>query len=165
MIEYIQDFSYLKHDLSFCKDITDMEIDNLSESFPNLYELNIAGAKNIKGETLYKLAENCENLTIINLSFFRNLISKENLLKFFSKCNKLKDITIVFSNEIDDEVLFVIMNTCNNLEYLDVAECPKMTKKGIIHFIENCPTLKGFYLDFIDDELQIMFPDIDFGSP
>jgi len=69
------------------------------------------------------------------------------------------------SGEIDDEVLFVIMNTCKNLEYLDVAECPKITKKCIIHFIENCPSLKGFYLDFIDNNLQKMFPNIDFGSP
>jgi len=164
MTEYLH-YSYIKHDLSFRQDITDVEIENLSETSPNLNELNIAGSKNIKGTILYKLAEKCENLTVVNLSFFRNLISKENLLNFFSKSNKLTDITIVFSNEIDDEVLFVIMNTCKNLEYLDVAECPKMTKKGIIHFIENCPTLKGFYLDFIDDNLQKMFPNIDFGSP
>ena len=164
MTEYLH-YSYIKHDLSFRQDVTDVEIENLSETSPNLNELNIAGSKNIKGDILYKLAEKCENLTVINLSFFRNLISKENLLQFFSKCNKLKDITIVFSNEIDDEVLFVIMNTCKNLEYLDVAECPKITKKGIIHFIENCLTLKGFYLDFIDDNLQRMFPNIDFGSP
>jgi ferredoxin-fold anticodon binding domain-containing protein len=164
MTEYMN-HSYQKYDLSFRKDITDTEIENLSETSPNLNELNIAGSKNIKGETLYKLAEKCQNLKVVNLSFFRNLISKENLLKFFSKSNKLQDITIVFSNGIDDEVLFVIMNTCKDLEYLDVAECPKVTKKGIIHFIENCPTLKGFYLDFINDELQIMFPNIDFGSP
>ena len=105
MTEYMN-HSYQKYDLSFRKDITDAEIENLSETSPNLNELNIAGSKNIKGAILYKLAgvfrklqtpaaphpgqallgaaENCENLTVINLSFFRNLISKENLLNFFS---------------------------------------------------------------------------------
>jgi hypothetical protein len=141
----------------------------LANSCPLLLTLELIGCDLIDDTSLSFLAEKCKLLTLLNLRDCGNL-TDISFIKIARGCNLLKEVyfprTAITDktllslkdiinpqiqwrkvelwecNEISDYGLCALIESCKQLEHLDVDRCDAITDSSILHLIKHCPELK-----------------------
>lgn len=153
--------------LSDCHGFTFDGILYLLAKYQTLVHLNLKGANFLSDEMVMELGMFFRSLIFLNLSFCSKLTG----LAFFSiieRCVSLRCVIMVgtnfgveeYSKELDiksgikflyfsrnhnlrDECLEKISRHCPFLESLDVAQCPGITRDGILEVSRNCGELRS----------------------
>jgi len=154
--------------LSDCHGFTFDGILYLLDKYQSLVHLNLKGANFLSDEMVMKLGMFFRRLTFLNLSFCSKLTG----LAFFSiieRCVSLRCMIMVGTNfgveeytkdtkdfksgvkflylsrnhNLLDECLEKISRHCPFIESLDVAQCPGITRDGILEVWRNCGKLRS----------------------
>lgn len=152
--------------LSNCHGFTFDGVSYLLAKYPTLVHLNLKGANFLSDDMIMELGMCFRRLTFVNLSFCSKLTG----LAFFSiiercvslKCmimegtnfgveeyskeledikSRIKFLYLSRNHNLRDECLEKISRHCPFVESLDVAQCPGITRDGILEVWRNCGEL------------------------
>ncbi|XP_060598191.1 F-box/LRR-repeat protein 4-like [Ruditapes philippinarum] len=159
--------------LSSCSFVTQISIHEISQSCPNLKELDIGSCKEIVSNGFYDIS-NLKHLERLNL--YRTNIDQDALLRIIRSCTELKHLNLGSTNcvHVFDEILLAIgehtkklvsldawrcrtvsnvgvsalAGGCSHLEELDLGWCSdvKSSSSCLIELVKNCPNLKKLFL-------------------
>jgi hypothetical protein len=111
----------------YCSNVTHLEIPNyhLSDKkvksivglFPNIVHLDLYLSVGFSDKTLNRIAESYPNLKYLNLGGYGN-------------------------GSITDKGLYVIVNSCHKLEYLNISERKEISEIAIWNVIHSCPQIQ-----------------------
>ncbi|RHZ44029.1 hypothetical protein Glove_772g12 [Diversispora epigaea] len=130
--------------ISYCRSITDKSLITIAESCRNLQEFYFSEAYWITDKSISHILNSCTNLRSLDIVFSRGEIKDTDIsspnLKYFD----------ISDNDIGDEVVEAVANTCYELEYLDLGGCGFITELSICNVIRFCPKLQHLELGFCD---------------
>ncbi|XP_073251278.1 F-box/LRR-repeat protein 12-like [Porites lutea] len=157
-------------EFSYCSSLTDQMVRYIAEHCRNLKSLCLRRCKNIQGESLPKLIDNCSSLTslvldgtnvsdnaVMSVRWEKSVISEvdlswcrhltENGLKFMlPRCRFLRYLRLCccgYGHAITDDVLnSMTQNPCSFLEVLDLSYSSEVTNSALGRFITHCPSLR-----------------------
>ncbi|KAJ3693347.1 hypothetical protein LUZ60_008827 [Juncus effusus] len=140
--------------------VTDESISKIANSCPNLIELDISNCYEVSYKSIELIGQNCPNLVILrrNLlnwldpsqhrgvvpeSYLRNLpqdgdCEASSIARFMPN---LKHLELRFS-KLSGTGLKEIAESCNSLEFLDLAGCANLTNRGIEQVRANLKSIK-----------------------
>ncbi|RHZ86725.1 hypothetical protein Glove_46g11 [Diversispora epigaea] len=160
--------------ISYCRSITDKSLITIAESCRNLQEFYFSEAYWITDKSISHILNSCTNLRSLDIAFSRGEIKDADMLiqahlkieylDFASVMAFQNDSLIVAiirsssnlkrfnisGNDIGDEVVEAVANTCHELEYLDLGGCGFITEPSICNVIRFCPKLQHLELEFCD---------------
>lgn len=117
----------LSFDISFCRDITDVSIIHMAETFRKLQFLNVCGLSRVTGKGLRAICEYCWNLRSLN----------------FEDLFLLNDSAFLFSH-LDDNRKELLM--LKELTTINVRDCPNLTDNGFFGIIDRCRSVQELYI-------------------
>jgi hypothetical protein len=115
-----------------------------SKIFKNLTELGLGLMNIITDATLVSIADNCNDLKIIDLSHCER-ITENGLIKIAKKCLKLEVMNISF-NYMSDFCFREISINCKNLKSINLDFCNLRKDSSVIEIFKNCLKLENVSL-------------------
>jgi F-box/leucine-rich repeat protein 2/20 len=154
-------------DISWCKQLTNLSIIEISKYCLNLKSLKIDGCSKITFEIyLHYIIEKCLKLDTIDTANFRYSLSDTNLVEISKNCLNLKrlflyarsitdvgfiaiiqksvnieNLYISYSINVTDMSLIEISKHCLNLRVIVVHDCNTLTGTGLLLIANNCKNL------------------------
>jgi F-box/leucine-rich repeat protein 2/20 len=168
--------------LAWCKSLTDLTIESIIEQRLNLETLDIRGNEKISGKALTNLfsvinsfktlhLKRCSGVTkevILELSksakalqklnlrgcYKDNNISNDDIVKLFESCPNLESLDIAWHEYLSAESIMQLANHCKKLNSIDLSGCQLINNESMIYLAENCPNLKKIIL-FNNPEISL----------
>ena len=150
--------------------VKDKVIESLVENNPKLHhlEINMLGLEEQPSLIIFEcqtkltsmglnyLAENCPQLTHIDIGNSLNVFKDSDIFRLSSKCSKLKYVNLE-NTRLGDAVLRSLAHDCPGLEHLVVSGCSEITEMGIKEFLDTASQAKFKRLDIRDCDFGELF--------
>ena len=128
--------------IASCFDLTDESIFFIAACLPGLKFLNMTRI-NLSDIALHRLAQFCTQLETLHISQLPLHVTPEGLCKLIRHSPHLKILDISLCEHIvDDNVIFVIGQTCSNMQELNLIGCAKLTDQALITLGLRCRGLE-----------------------
>ncbi|XP_072044268.1 putative RNA-binding protein EEED8.10 [Amphiura filiformis] len=154
-------------DLSYCYHITDKSLRLLAQHCTQLNKLDLSGlvqtvsptglcslshltelvelrlSQNaaVNDEVLVKVGQNCKQLRLIDVSGCYDGVHDAGL-QGLAGCVQLEIININYLDQISDEGLKHLANSCNQLKKITARGCVLLTDEGMFHLANQCSLLQ-----------------------
>lgn len=145
----------VKNILSFYSEMH-VQHKELVEIIKNCPKLRVLSAKWLLWMTectFRQLIYHGKNLEILNLSHCNNAVSEDTIVHI-STMHRFIGIGVNFCRDFTDSALEAVCH--EDLEFLEIASCKKLTKEGLIKAFKKCKNLKALdlsLLSIVDDEV------------
>jgi hypothetical protein len=132
-----------------CKGLNDTAVENIVQHCrQHVRTVVLRACDQITSASVYALAENCQNLTHLDLSYGSTL-SERCLIRLAEKCPKLEHLNFEGLMNISDQVIATVAKNCNNLRYFNIDYYKGISHNGIdplaLKLIaESCTSLDDF---------------------
>jgi hypothetical protein len=157
-------------DLSYCYELTDDGLTDLSKACKVLEEVNLIGCGKVSHMGLENMVKNCEAMTIRSLDHCRADLLSEAVIKQMVKnqpwlthvdlsscswitnetlklvCSKyvmLTHIVLAGLTEIGDSGVMALADSCRQLEHVDLNGCAMVGDRALIALVLRCLKLKS----------------------
>ncbi|MFA5075140.1 MAG: hypothetical protein WC436_03495 [Candidatus Babeliales bacterium] len=112
---------------------------------PNKYgHLDLCGYKNMTDNQLEQLLQRFPNIRSLDLSFCSNITDSG--LQYIANCHNLKFLDLRLCSKIKDNSIFSILQGCHELQNLSLSCCKLITDASLQFLIYGCPKLKSLFL-------------------
>ena len=128
--------NYAKNIIHFERDILPREVNAM------IYFLSAVGSSLIRleiesrlmnyidaSELIISISDHCPNLEVLNINFF--IFTPQAFEKLTKSCKSLENLSICNSMAVNDTILSIIQNNCENLNTLDVFSCSQVSENAV----------------------------------
>ena len=130
--------------ITWCRNLTDGAIIQLSKSCLRISTLHICGSHKITDRAIKELFLRFKDLVDVNISGC--ILVTDTSFQYLSESNiKIKKINLGGCRNITDAAVTYISFTCLHLEYLYLGGCIQVTDSGVTN-LSNCKNLIGLSL-------------------
>lgn len=132
-----------------CKGLNDTAVENIAQHCRhNIRTVTLRACDQLTSASVFAIAENCPNLTYIDLSYGTTL-SERCLLQLAEQCPLLEHINFEGLNSISDRVIAAVAQHCHNLTYFNIDYYKGMSHDGINPLVlqqiaEGCTKIAEF---------------------
>jgi hypothetical protein len=133
-----------------CKGLNDTAIENIAQHCrDSIRSVTLRACDFITSASVYAIADNCPNLTYIDLSYGHTLVSERCLIHLAEHCPQLEHINFEGLRNISDQVITTVARHCTNLAYFNIDYYKGMSHDGInpvaLQVIaQSCPKITDF---------------------
>ena len=114
-----------------CRGLNDTAIESIAQHCrENIRTIVLRACDQITSASVYAIAENCPNLTHVDLSYGSSL-SERCLIQLAEKCPKLEYLNFEGLINISDKVIAAVARTCRSLAYFNIDYYKGMSHEGI----------------------------------
>eukprot|EP00937_MAST-01D_sp_MAST-1D-sp2_P001036 g1036.t1 len=94
-------------------------------------QMVMRGCHKLSGESLHVIAEKCQFLELLDLSFCRNVQDRGGWLALIDNCPHLTSIALQGCTAVDDEWILPLADKCEMLKSVNLKKCKKITSASI----------------------------------
>ena len=125
-------------------DISDLALENISKSCPEISIINLSSCKKITDEGIYFLSQYCYKISEIYLSNCK--ISDISLRLLSQNCFQISVLDLKSCDLITSDGLISISNHCSQIKKIILSKCSNINDLGIISISQNCPLIHTILL-------------------
>lgn len=131
----------LEHLSLYDGNVTDKSICPLVSKLGALRHLRLA-LTGVSCDTLRALSRAAcgEQLLSLDISELYN-VTKDGVEDFLGIASALQKLNLSGNDEVDDETIMLLCNSCHTLSHLDVSGCEEITDTGLSQLISECDAL------------------------
>lgn len=120
-LAYLSKLQMLKVlNLSYCDQLTDVEVTYIASLFLELRELSLEGIRKLTDKTLLALAQYCTMLVKLNLNHGSSYTTEGINRLALSLGTRLNTLKISYCPTVSDKLIYDLIAFCPNLEHLEI---------------------------------------------
>ncbi|XP_020524556.1 F-box protein SKP2A isoform X1 [Amborella trichopoda] len=126
--------------------LEDEAVEAIAKHCHDLRDLDLSKSFKLTDRSLYALAHGCNHLTKLNISGCSDF--SDNALAYLtSTCRDLKSLNLCGCvRAATDKALQAVGRNCNQLQYLNLGWCEKVSDVGVMSLAYGCPDLRALDL-------------------
>ncbi|KMS98796.1 hypothetical protein BVRB_3g068720 isoform A [Beta vulgaris subsp. vulgaris] len=125
--------------LSGCKNVSDKSLEVVADAYQELESLNITRCIKLSDSGLQCILYKCSSLKSLNLYALSSFTDE--VYKNMSRLAHLRFLDLCGAQNLSDHGLMCIAE-CNNLVYLNITWCVRVTDVGVIAIAKGCTCLE-----------------------
>eukprot|EP00814_Leptocylindrus_danicus_P016366 CAMPEP_0116029460 /NCGR_PEP_ID=MMETSP0321-20121206/16155_1 /TAXON_ID=163516 /ORGANISM="Leptocylindrus danicus var. danicus, Strain B650" /LENGTH=622 /DNA_ID=CAMNT_0003503845 /DNA_START=136 /DNA_END=2002 /DNA_ORIENTATION=+ len=144
--------------LSGCLGVDGVGFGSIGQHLSELMKLRLSGCRQIQSSALIQIFQGCHNLQLLDLSYC-NMVTNHDLKVMSDNCADIRHLNIKechhsqpthplspWFDMITDTGISWLSKGCQNLQYLDLTNCSKVTNGGMRFIGDTCSDLRSINL-------------------